>query len=448
MLQNKNFDLAIIGKNYLSYLAGLHRLAKGERVLLVDDPRVHLGGGFTSHLGEVEKQFLQRWGDLHGVAPLKNLNHYLVPCPTILHFGERRVRLGDPEPFRNLQELLSKFPGLFMKRGEPRGERGQEEFNTSLLNLSSQLVRAVEESGGIGMEKNLPPSFPLFAPLWQQFSQEYGASFLQRNLVYLAQALFQRKISGSVSPGELFHLLLSLLLPQYWFKEKELMRDLQGPWEEKGGSFKTTQVESFQIHQGRLRHIQLESFEGLICPKEVFYLGRFHPDLPFQLSLTSRIYSSLEIEIPYPGGGLFAPLAGERVVVSPPEKMGTTIPLWELSFPDSETCLAKVLFVQGPGDLPSYYHEMALQRILGELSLIFPRLPVEELRGAARIKMGHDQWVDTRQGNPREKIRVYDHFSPQGNGLVEGFTYFGPLLVPSLGPLSLYSGLLRFPMVN
>ena len=106
---NKNVDDLIIGKSYLSFILGQIRLGQNRSTLILDDSRIQYGNIFVNKIGEIEKNFLIRWGEEKDIAPLKELDKYLKISPYTVIVDKKSIRLGDTY-IRNVTELARKCP--------------------------------------------------------------------------------------------------------------------------------------------------------------------------------------------------------------------------------------------------------------------------------------------------------------------------------------------------
>ena len=71
---NKNFSLALLGNNYLSYLLSVEMLEWDKKVILIDDYRIKYGSHFTDYLCQLEYDFLNVWGEDRDIESLLNIN--------------------------------------------------------------------------------------------------------------------------------------------------------------------------------------------------------------------------------------------------------------------------------------------------------------------------------------------------------------------------------------
>ena len=105
---DKNVDLLIVGKNYLSLLMGIENVLNKKNVLLLDDDRYKLGDDYLNGINEFEKLFLEEWIDQKGIGNLVDLSKYLKHQDNIFLLGNKRLRLGR-DYWSNLYELVRKL---------------------------------------------------------------------------------------------------------------------------------------------------------------------------------------------------------------------------------------------------------------------------------------------------------------------------------------------------
>ncbi|MBF0206520.1 MAG: hypothetical protein HQK53_06495 [Oligoflexia bacterium] len=111
------YDHIVLGNGLLAYVAAvilrLHG-ANGTRVLLVKDDNYSFGDGLFSDIGEWEKIYLQRLGEIYQIPPLRYIENYLLPANFDLRTGNGDVhfRVGGA-PYDNLREFLRKLANFY-----------------------------------------------------------------------------------------------------------------------------------------------------------------------------------------------------------------------------------------------------------------------------------------------------------------------------------------------
>ena len=83
----KDVYLTTVGKSFLSFIYSLSFLEKNHKVIVLDDERLKYGELFIGTFWELEKEFLKIWGREREIAPLKNLDEYLLKRHVIFVVG-------------------------------------------------------------------------------------------------------------------------------------------------------------------------------------------------------------------------------------------------------------------------------------------------------------------------------------------------------------------------
>ena len=110
-------DYLVLGKDYSSLILTNALLLQKKKVFFLEYENFSLGDLFSQKLGELEKQFLELFGDYRDISILSNLDLYLYKDPTHFSIGSRWLYLADC-PASNLRELLRKFPEWFQRSRE------------------------------------------------------------------------------------------------------------------------------------------------------------------------------------------------------------------------------------------------------------------------------------------------------------------------------------------
>ncbi|MEI8348487.1 MAG: hypothetical protein WCG27_13545, partial [Pseudomonadota bacterium] len=308
---NKNVDMAIIGRSYLSFLYSLELLEKGKKVLLLDDDRMAFGNTYTNSLGQLEKDYLQLWGEEKGIAPLCNIDQYLKKKILTFVVGDKRLWLGD-SPSANLTEITRKF---FLKLN------GDNQLASELI-YHPQFLKNLDENffqycrglaDGLNPNKKLKLE-TLFTEkrteeltmIHQFFKHIIGRPeplgvdqnqyWTLKTLFFMAQGHFQKKLSLQIADSEFFHLLLTLLSPRYELDHEKLMADLMSLFQARGGQFKQTRVREWLFYDQRPWSMELASYEGIIHPKEISLLGSNPQGLSLEIFSNNSVFSCLNVD--------------------------------------------------------------------------------------------------------------------------------------------------------
>jgi hypothetical protein len=442
---NKNVDRAIIGRSYWSFVYAIERLKHGERVLLLDDDRIHFGHEFANTLGLIECCLLRLWGKQSKLPPLENLSAYLRPQEVNFVVGSKRLVLGEG-PVTNLQEILRKFKvGANFARNmtaqvlyNPQFLRNfGDSFLPYLQHLATMLLRRHPPSVAEmmrAMPAELKMIFNLFRGiLLRQEHIEQQDFWAVKTLFFHSQAFFQKRLSWHFQSGDFFFLLLAMLSPRYQVDAEALMHDLGEVFAAQGGQFKQTRIREWLFDHDCPWSMELASYEGIIHPHWIALLGSNIEALNLALGPAPEVYQGLSVEfkckdVPYP------PYWHKCFVFSSLENVGTDIPLWSITTtPESILCQAyyghkkgsKIAFVRP--EVTKFLRQQikkflpAMPEIIEENLAVSPELlAVQNKELPHPLAIDNLAIVDTSE-EPRPLHKV---------------DYFGPRQREGLGPLS------------
>ena len=449
MLLNKTFDRTLIGQNYLSFITGITLLLKKQSVLLLDDKRVAFDSLWGHYLNYLNFQYLQLWGVASDIDELKRINHYLKPVP-IKFYTEAGPLYLPGEPFDNLNECLRRFPDIFdTNESERLLNLGRNEFNQTYYQCVEYLAEVSFRF------KNLPTmtssfygemKWPYFDQLFEQVNNKYRQllnsqpkhPFLQ--FIYLAKSLYHREILFELSPFEVGHLLLCLLGPIYQMKHRKLEEDLQDKFQAIGGHHKQSTINSWQIYQNQLTHIELNSFEGVIAPNQCSFMGLLSPEFPFTNDLNQDGYRGASYKIRGPNS--FNLVAGERILYSHPDYLGGDIPLVDLYCSSPQMLNAWIPYRNRLGSKYTFYQKYLDKFLLQALESILVRQidkssfdrEVEEAKTfwIRRKSMEFEQNYHVRM----KQMELKESLGPLAQIKINRFDYWGPLRSYSVGLFS------------
>lgn len=457
----KNIDIALVGKNYLSLILSLELLEKDMRVLLLDDERINYGTNFSQSFGNLEKSFLTTWGKDKGVGPLINLEKYLKREPVTIYFGKRRVLLGK-SPSANLIELARKVPELISNRnGELFLSPVEEDYQREIFDKGvNSLCKRVGENifryksiQNFDLEdflthspQSLKDLFQIFSENWFLISQSMELKDRKfKNFLYIVRGYYQSRFSFNISKFELFHLLLCLLSPHYQLLSSELVKDLGKVNSKKGGQSKTTNIKDWFFYKRKPWSLELSSYEGVIKPNKISFLGGLPHGMPIEIPPKNNCYISLDIVIGL-NEELDKEFQNQQFIFSSPEKMGTEFPMWIASVYQSRIEV-KLLKRYEKGLKAEFLKSKVIKLLDNDWGHIFPNI----LEGASsfEMKLGKDLYLEDEEVKKSKKgseapfpknLSFFDVSKMKKNQKLKNVTYFGPL---KEGPLGLLSTLME-----
>lgn len=458
---DKNVDMLLMGKSFLSYMLALELLDQNQKVLLLDDSRIQFGELYTNGMCELEKEFLKTWGEDRDIPPLWNLEEFISYRPITFVFDQKRIRLGD-EPSRNLRELCRKFPEAFYEGMEPfvdevlNSNEKAKEFNKGFFDYCSSVGKnffRYQSPQSLSMDEFFQDCPPVLKSLFDSFSKRIinkdftltSEYWHLKTFLYMTRGYYQKKLSINASEFELFHLFLCLLSPNYELEHKSLIDKLENVHQDRGGQFKTTNVRDLFFSYGKPWSIELESFEGVIHPKKMCLLGGVPIGLPLKLDPIINCYTCYKVVLEVNGGFLNG-FDKERFVYSTLNKLGTSQPMWEGTF-YSDKIVIRAFMTKKPGSKPEFIENKLYNAVVPELESIVPG--ISEAISSKKVFESREIWIDEiksattkKKGQPPlpRKVRLLDTSIPGKKSPLRGVHYFGPY---KEGPLGLLSSLLE-----
>lgn len=437
MLQ-KNYSRAVIGRSYLSFLLGIELLREKNSVLILDDERLEYGDLFSYGLTSLDKSFLKTWGQDMEISCLENIDDFLVQKPFTLRIGQHSVFLGG-DCWDNFRELYRKFPKLFPFGDFMGDSQIEESFRTAHEGLTKRLgkngfrFKGLENSTIeflLGQSPEIiKDTFHLFKSALKENERE-GWQFL-----YFARSLFHKRFTSSASSVELFHFFLCLLSPHYYLKEQELTRELSKVFVDKGGHFKGTQVREWKFYKSVPWSMELASYEGIIHPHKISFLGSLPKGLPLKVVHQWKRYQSIHFEVSCQDARISG-LDQQWFFWAEPDAMGTDAPFWRAQV-DGGKIKGQVLYREKLGSKLPFITSAIEEQLLKEIDHWLPG--TAPLLGSVDLNTGKEIYLDqsyTFKANslPQVKeVKLFDYSSPFLKKKLKNVSYFGPLKGCPLG---------------
>ena len=288
----RKFDHTIVGKSYHSLLLGHKLLGEGRRVFLLDDDRVSLGEVYGRYLGDISVFFLKKWAANNALSPLQEIEHYLDPVNVEFSVSGRSILLGGA-PSENLKEILRKMPDVFGGWSKAKSlntlietpETFDEEFNRYLAQ------RATEEGGEKGdflegVPEGIRLVFNSFTPIGSK----------AQTFLFSLRAFYQNTLGYRASGEMLFDLLLKMLSRYHRLKVHSFMDTLLAAFVSRGGGHKETRICDWAIDVANPWALELESFEGVLFPGEILFVGGLPEGMPLSWARGQDIFVGASME--------------------------------------------------------------------------------------------------------------------------------------------------------
>ena len=457
---DKEYNMALLGKNYLSVLLSVELLEWDKKVIIIDDDRVRYGQHYTDYLCQLEYIFLMYWGEDRHIEPFQKLQHYIVKKPFSVIIGQHRLLLGN-SPSQNLSEFIRKFPNFFLEDDkdvinsfvcdEERREIFNEDYYSYCNRLAENSFRfktaqnlSLSQSLDLCPE-NLKTLFSIFVKSFVGLDKLTDAddALNLKTFLYLTRGIFHRKLSITATEFELFHLFLSLLSPHFQLDHEALMKDLLPAFIEKGGVFKETNIREWLFEKNKPWSLELSSYEGIIHPQKVSLLGGRPESIPVKVGVKDKSFRSIDLVFSIQEGeNLKLGIEGQRIFYTRSEKVGGQYPYWEGRF-DSSGGKIKIYTRSYKGMKIDFIKDFLISELEKDLSIISKRqlAPIN----VESIQFGQDLCLEEvslnnskfKQDMPLvSKINVYDCTSPGQEDQLKHVHYYGPLKRGSFGLFS------------
>ncbi len=431
---DKNIDITLVGHNFFSYLMGIGLLAKNKKVLILDDDRFNYGELFTDSITILDLEILKKWGEKYDVPPLKKMEEYIQFSPVSFYVGKKEILLGD-NPSRNYTELARKFSAFFESTSL------DENFDQGVYQIAHSLAEAFYVDQDL---IKLPNRLAIFKQLSVMkkfeefillFSKKADWDFMQRSewnsFIFLTRGYFHNRLSISGSRSELLHLFLSLLSPRFKFDHKSLVEDLLNHFKSIGGEFKKLNISSMKFQKSLVSTLELESYEGLISPQHVLFIGGELNGLPIMLKEKVPVFNAmkvnLEFTVPSPQY-----LVGKKILFSSPMKTGTNWPMWEGTFLENGM-IFNIVMLKRQGIKVEFVSEKVLSYLKDDLDFLYPEFNFQIKTSSFQFTLDvliedlkeHSHLVFSPKLNFKP-IKVYSKVTPFSFLKLKNISYLGP----------------------
>ena len=431
---NKNIDFTLVGHNFFSYLMGIGLTARNRKVLILDDDRFNHGDLFTDSLTIMDLEILKKWGEKYDVPPLKKMEEYIQFSPISFFVGKKEVVLGD-NPSRNYTELSRKFPQFFSMSNI------SENFDQGVFQIAGSLAEAFyTDQNLIKLSKRLEGFKNL--EIMKKF-EEFYALFFQKDkwdmmvqselnsFITVSRGFFHNRISINGSRSELMHLFFSLLSPHFQFDHKRLVEDLLTHYRSTGGEFKKLNLSALKFHRGILSSFEFESFEGIISPGHLLFIGGEPIGLPILLKEKVTAYNSLEVKF-FLEKNVPLPLVGKKILFSSPLKTGTNWPFWQASF-NKDSIIFNLVMIKRQGIKEKFVANKVIDYLLEDLAFLYPehkfKLKNTELKFTLDVLLEDNNIYAHLAEAPKSNFRpttVYSKITPFSFFKLKNVSYLGP----------------------
>jgi hypothetical protein len=227
------------------------------------------------------------------------------------------------------------------------------------------------------------------------------------------------------------HLFFSLLSPHFQFDHDRLVADLLIHFRTTGGEFKKLNLKDLKFHRGILSSFEIESYEGIISPSHLMFIGGEPLGLPILLKEKVIAYNSLEIKLQFENGTP-STLVGKKVLFSSPLKTGTSWPFWEASF-FKDTVVFNVVMIKRQGIKEEFIGKQVINYLLEDLEFLYPEygfvIKTSALKFTLDVLVEDNNINAHKSESPKVSLRpvtVYSKVSPFSFLRLKNVSYLGP----------------------
>lgn len=443
MLQ-KNYSTSVIGQSYLSFIYGIELLEKGHSVLLLDDDRLSFGDLYSYGLTAMDLSFFSSWAKDRGLAGYDEAQ-FFEQKHYVLHWHGTRVSLGA-SPWENLRELYRKIPDIFdyemLFRG---GDTSAEDINSDYTRLCHRLgVNGFRHKGleSFNFDYVMSQCPASIKELFLSFKKKLTKDTRSASFLYFARALFHKRLARKHSELEIFHFFLCLLSPHYLLLSEELEAVLGKEFSRRGGHLKKTRVREWKFYKSLPWSMELASFEGIIHPQKIVFLGARSEGLPLKVRHSGKKFSGISFSVTCSDQRLIAHEGSWHFWASV-NKMGTDFPLWRLKVGEGRI-EGLYLYREKKGSKLSFYKDHMQELLFEELEQWLPGLRVN--LGSASFETSDEVYLDQslmQRVSPLaklNKVSLFDYSQPVSLMKLKNVDYYGPL---KGSPLGLFGQLLE-----
>ena len=444
---DKNVDLLIVGKNYLSLLMGIENVLNKKNVLLLDDDRYKLGDDYLNGINEFEKLFLEEWIDQKGIGNLVDLSKYLKHQDNIFLLGNKRLRLGR-DYWSNLYELVRKLDFNWELKNDLEGALNlsfKKEFNELMgYYLKDQSHRLVDLkiSADFLYEQFLTTAPEIVKHLFRVTKEGLLSNLKQptvrdqyiQALLFASRGFYQYDTDSNIGDAEFFHLFISMLAPYYQIDHEQLILDLLNLYQKQNGIFKKTSICDWSFEKFKPWALELSSYEGIVHPrKTALFFGKLN-DPSFKLEPEGPMYSSISIKCTL-NDVAFEPISNTKYIICSDTMIGTNRPFWWLKVSGNQL-LAKCFIDFKKATKLSFIRDELEHFFSSEIKIYFPDL-VDKIV-TKDITFDHDICMVAQTNHKNNELRPRLVYQPKGQIThpTQDMFYLGPYNKKAAGLIS------------
>ena len=369
---NKDYHQLILGKNYISLIFGILEQNQNKQSLIVNNEQVSQTSIWQVNIGELERKLLVHIGQENRIDGLINLDNYIERTNNLIYLNDTCIELSG-SPYLNLKEMMRKFPVSFLNIFKEFFENVSEtDFNTEFSEFEDYLMTL---SGRPRFDKIIKSkTYSIISDCLKNYLSflvaEEGYS---KQLNHILQIIFQVRFSSHLSQDDCLYLFLSLLSPRYVINEKKLSSELLFQFRKLGGDIKNTNIKNWGINNSSLKHVLLNSIDGVIGLESAKIFSSPHESLPFLSNQNGNKYLSIHFSCPV-NNDFLEFYAGKRIVISQNERVGGDFPYWEYRINNAGEVEGVYAYIESQGSKASFFYHQVVEDVYLSLQNLLPGL--------------------------------------------------------------------------
>lgn len=443
MLKNRYKEIHI-GLNLVSLLRGIISLKRNNSTLLIDDNRFQSESYSQSFLSEMEVLAILRIGKNYEVPELKDVRQFLRPAKIEFIADDTRLWLGSSSPYKNLKEILRKYPEFLSK------EELLSVFNENEEEFDRYFIEELKRFESLCFEFSTRPKgfhFDLNGPKWlksmfDNFSKVINQEYTEiktlslKNLLHFLGIVSEDKLKSILAPEEIPYYFFRLISPVYRLQDFFLFTQLRRRHQLMGGDYKESNIQFWQFHQNKFENLLLASFEGVISGERVLFFSHLPEEAPFSLNSPYQFYRKTQMSTQKRKATPF-PIT-EISFLTDSSFIGSDLPYRSYSG-NSDTCIYQWPYPDCPGSKSEFYEKdlkMSFEKDAG-------RVPFEIKEATQSAVLSST--LDLRSNWERRKIEApilstLQMEITEEDSVIKGFEYWGSFKYRSFGLLALCYG--------
>jgi hypothetical protein len=208
-----------------------------------------------------------------------------------------------------------------------------------------------------------------------------------------------------------------------------------------GGEFKKLNLADLKFQSGLVKSFELESFEGIIKPKKMAFIGGYPVGLPIRLKTSTSSYNCLNVSLRFKNS-LPNLLQDKKVIFSSPMKIGTDRPFWEVYFSEKKAVF-NIIMAKREGTKIDFIKERVITLLQDDLSYLYPEYEFEIEN--VEMKFTLDVFIEDKDYMAYKRIEaslgmklveVLEDTAPLIFSRLKNVLYFGPYNEDALGTFS------------